>query len=201
MPRREYPLCAAAHKNARPRVLIPVFPGTNCEYDSARAFERAGGAPEIFVLRNRTPEDIAQSLEELTRFINSANILFLPGGFSGGDEPDGSGKFIATVLRNPRVSDAVNELLYSRDGLALGICNGFQALVKTGLLPGGRIAPLESNSPTLTFNTLGRHISAVAHIRVAGNNSPWLSLCRPGEIYAVPEMCIRDRCRTWIIRA
>lgn len=186
MPRREYPLCAAAHKNARPRVLIPVFPGTNCEYDSARAFERAGGEPEIFVLRNRTPEDIAQSLEELTRLINSANILFLPGGFSGGDEPDGSGKFIATVLRNPRVSDTVNELLYSRDGLALGICNGFQALVKTGLLPGGRIAPLESNSPTLTFNTLGRHISAVAHIRVAGNNSPWLSLCRPGEIYAVP---------------
>ena len=173
-------------KSARPKVVIPVFPGTNCEYDSARAFERAGGRAEIFVLRNRTPEDIAQSIKELQALIASANILFIPGGFSGGDEPDGSGKFIATVLRNERISDAVHELLYARDGLCLGICNGFQALIKTGLLPGGRIAPLKADSPTLTFNTLGRHISTIAHIRVAGNNSPWLSLCRPGEVYAVP---------------
>lgn len=184
--KRDYAACAPRHKTARPRVVIPVFPGTNCEYDSARAFSCAGGQPEILVIRNRTPEDIAQSINELKRLIDSANILFLPGGFSGGDEPDGSGKFIATVLRNRKIMDAVHELLYNRDGLCLGICNGFQALIKTGLLPNGKIAPLKENSPTLTFNTLGRHISAVAHIRVAGNNSPWLSLCQPGEIYAVP---------------
>ena len=172
-------------KTAKPRVLLPVFPGTNCEIDTARAFEDAGAECDIFVIRNRTADEINASMDELTALLNKANILMLPGGFSGGDEPDGSGKFIATVLRNEQVSQAVEALLYKRDGLAMGICNGFQALIKTGLLPYGHIGEVAPTDPTLTYNTIGRHISTVARVRVAGVNSPWMTKCKLGEVYSV----------------
>lgn len=174
-----------APKIVHPRVLIPVFPGTNCEVDTARAFEAAGAQCDIFVLRSRTAEQINESMEELARRLKNANILMLPGGFSGGDEPDGSGKFIATVLRNARVREQVSELLEKRDGLAMGICNGFQALIKTGLLPYGRIDTVRPEDPTLTFNTIGRHISAIARVRVCSVDSPWMSACKSGEVYSV----------------
>lgn len=173
------------HKTAKPRVFIPVFPGTNCEYDTARAFERVGGVADIFVIRNRTASEIDDSVEEIVKRLGKAQILMFPGGFSGGDEPDGSGKFIATTFRNPRIADAVRELLGVRDGLALGICNGFQALVKTGLLPGAEIAAQGANSPTLTFNNIARHVSQIVTVRVSSVKSPWLSACNVGDVYGV----------------
>ena len=162
---------------ATPRVVIPVFPGTNCEYDTARAFRRAGGDPHVLVLKNLTPANVAESCEALVKELDEAQILMLPGGFSGGDEPDGSAKFIAAFFRNPSVADAVNRLLNQRDGLALGICNGFQALIKLGLVPYGEIRPITESDPTLTFNTIHRHQSMLVRTRVASNKSPWLSKC------------------------
>lgn len=171
---------------AKPSVLIPAFPGTNSEYDSARAFERAGASPGIFVFRNLTPSHIDTSLKGLAREINTTRILFIPGGFSAGDEPDGSAKFIATVLRNPRISDAISNLLENRDGLILGICNGFQALVKTGLVIDGRITPPHPDSATLFHNDISRHISCYVRTLVAPNSSPWLAKMNPGEVHTVP---------------
>ena len=168
---------APAVRLATPRVIIPVFPGTNCEYDTARAFRRAGGDPHVLVLKNLTPADVAESCEALVKEIDAAQILMLPGGFSGGDEPDGSAKFIAAFFRAPAVADAVNRLLNERDGLALGICNGFQALIKLGLVPYGEIRPITKDDPTLTFNTVHRHQSMLVRTRVASNKSPWLSEC------------------------
>ena len=168
---------APAVRLATPRVIIPVFPGTNCEYDTAAAFERAGGDPHVLVLKNLTPADVAESCEALVRELDAAQILMLPGGFSGGDEPDGSAKFITAFFRAPAVADAVNRLLNERDGLALGICNGFQALIKLGLVPYGEIRPITADDPTLTFNTVHRHQSMLVRTRVASNKSPWLSEC------------------------
>ena len=176
------------HPKARvthPKVVIPVFPGTNCELDTARAFEKAGAAVETVLIRNLSARDISESIAELAQSIRGAQIIALPGGFSGGDEPDGSGKFIATVFRNPYVKDAVTELLENRDGLMLGICNGFQALIKLGLVPYGRICDMREDSPTLTFNTIGRHVSAIVRTRVTSVKSAWLALCAPGEIHSV----------------
>ncbi|MFP4014423.1 MAG: phosphoribosylformylglycinamidine synthase [Chitinispirillaceae bacterium] len=173
-------------KIARPRVLIPVFPGTNCEYDSARAFRKAGAEVDFFVLRNIKPEDVDESIKVMAEKISEAQMLMIPGGFSAGDEPDGSGKFIAAFFRNPRVKDAVTELLGRRDGLMLGICNGFQALIKLGLVPYGEIRDIGPDSPTLTFNTIGRHISRVAYTRISSVNSPWLSKVEVGDVHAVP---------------
>lgn len=175
----------ASEKFAKPRVFIPVFPGTNCEYDTARAFERAGGCADIFVIRNLTAQDVEESLAEMKKRIDSSQIVMLPGGFSGGDEPEGSGKFIATAFRNPQVKEAVMNMLKSRDGLMLGICNGFQALVKLGLVPYGEIRDLDANMPTLTFNTIGRHISRMAYTRIASTKSPWLSNVNTGDIHSI----------------
>ena len=175
-----------AHGIARPRVSIPVFPGTNCEYDSIRACIQAGMTVAENVVRNLTPETLAQSALELEHSIRSAQIVFLPGGFSGGDEPDGSAKFIVSFLRNPRLTDAIHDLLQNRDGLMLGICNGFQALVKLGLVPFGEIRGTDENCPTLTYNTIGRHQSSIVRTRVCSNLSPWLMETAPGEIYSVP---------------
>nr|WP_197714771.1 phosphoribosylformylglycinamidine synthase [Maliibacterium massiliense] len=171
---------------ARPRVLIPVFPGTNCEYDSARAFEAAGALCDTMVVRNLTQADIAWTVEELARRIANAQIIMLPGGFSAGDEPEGSGKFIATALRAPRIRDAVHALLGERDGLMLGICNGFQALIKLGLVPYGDIRPMRSDSPTLTFNSIGRHQSRIVRTRVVSTLSPWMQGVQAGDIISVP---------------
>ncbi|MBE3101482.1 MAG: phosphoribosylformylglycinamidine synthase subunit PurQ, partial [Firmicutes bacterium] len=171
---------------AAPKIFIPVFPGTNCEYDSARAFEKAGGRPDVMVIRNLTSGEIDESLHEMARRISDSQIIMIPGGFSGGDEPDGSGKFIAAAFRNHRVKDAVMELLKNRDGLILGICNGFQALIKLGLVPYGEIMDIESSSPTLTFNTIGRHVSKMVETRVSSVLSPWLSHTKVGDIHAVP---------------
>jgi phosphoribosylformylglycinamidine synthase len=177
----------SGHKFAAPTVFIPVFPGTNCEYDTARAFERAGAKADIFVVKNRTPQDIEDSIAEMKRRIDQAQIIAFPGGFSGGDEPDGSGKFIAATFRNPALADAVEAHLYRRDGLILGICNGFQALVKLGLLPGGHIERrMTEKSPTLTFNNLRRHVSTIVRVRVGTTRSPWLSEVRMGDIFSVP---------------
>ena len=171
---------------AKPRVLIPVFPGTNCEYDSARAAERAGLEADIMVIRNTKPSDIAESVEEAKKRIANSQIIFIPGGFSGGDEPDGSGKFITAFFRNPAVSEAVNELLKNRDGLMCGICNGFQALIKLGLVPYGEILDAREDAPTLTFNVIGRHQSRIVRTRVLSNKSPWLMNTKPGDVYNVP---------------
>jgi len=173
-------------KTAKPRVFIPAFPGTNCELDTARAFNLAGAETEILVIKNRTPADIEESVRAIIKAIDRANIIAFPGGFSGGDEPDGSGKFIATTFKNPAVSERIMELLNNRDGLVLGICNGFQALIKLGLVPYGKVCPLTSDSPTLTFNNISRHVSTMANIRVASTLSPWLSACKVGEVYSVP---------------
>lgn len=180
--------CKSIHvymgKKATPRVIIPVFPGNNCEYDSAKAFKRAGGIAETFVIRNLSATDIEYSMDHFAKLIDKSQILMIPGGFSGGDEPDGSGKFIATVLRGPKVKKAVQSLL-NRDGLILGICNGFQALIKVGLIPYGKICDMRDDSPTLTFNHIGRHVSKTVETRIASNASPWLSLCKPGDIHTV----------------
>ena len=175
----------AGEKFAKPRVFIPVFPGTNCEYDTARAFERAGATADVFVVRNLTASDVESSLAEMKKRIDNSQIVMIPGGFSGGDEPEGSGKFIATALRNPQVKDAVMNMLKNRDGLMLGICNGFQALVKLGLVPYGEIRDLDDAMPTLTFNTIGRHISRMAYTRIASNKSPWLSNVNTGDIHSI----------------
>ena len=177
---------APAVKAAKPRVFIPVFPGTNCEYDSARAFERAGAEPDVLVVKNLTPAGIEETVERMEMAIRRAQIIMIPGGFSGGDEPDGSGKFIATAFRSPRVSEAVANLLERRDGLMLGICNGFQALIKLGLVPYGHITEPSPDAPTLTFNTLGRHVSRMVYTRIASVKSPWLAGTEPGEVFAVP---------------
>ena len=171
---------------AKPRVLIPVFPGTNCEYDSARAAQRAGLETEIFVINNQSAQGVADSAAAFARKLRESQILFLPGGFSGGDEPDGSGKFITAFLRGPETSEAVMDLLKNRDGLALGICNGFQALVKLGLVPCGEIVDCGEDSPTLSFNVIGRHQSKIVSTRIVSNKSPWLARVKPGEVYAVP---------------
>ena len=174
------------HGIARPKVIIPVFPGTNCEYDSQRACMAAGMDADTVVIRNLTPESLAESAAALEEGIRQAQIIFLPGGFSGGDEPEGSGKFIASFLRNPRLSDAIHDLLQNRDGLMLGICNGFQALIKLGLVPYGKIIDTDADCPTLTYNTIGRHQSSIVRTRVCSNLSPWLMGTRPGEVYSVP---------------
>ncbi len=171
---------------ARPKVVIPVFPGTNCEYDSVRACIRAGMDAETVVIRNLTPADLEASARELEAAIRQAQIIFLPGGFSGGDEPDGSAKFIVSFFRNPRIMDAVHRLLQIQDGLMLGICNGFQALVKLGLVPYGEIRPAEENGPTLTYNLIGRHQSRYVTTRVASVRSPWMLLSHLGDLHAVP---------------
>ena len=177
---------APAVKCAKPRVLIPVFPGTNCEYDSAKAVADAGGEPEIMVISNLTSAHIARSVERFAEHLKDSQMVFIPGGFSGGDEPDGSGKFITAFFRNPEIREQVTELLEKRDGLICGICNGFQALIKLGLVPFGRIVDADENSPTLSFNSIGRHQSRIVRVRVASNKSPWLAGTEVGEIYSVP---------------
>jgi len=177
---------APAVRTAKPRVLIPAFPGTNCEYDSARAMEDAGAEAEIFVIKNRSAEDIARSVEIMAEKIRNAQMIFIPGGFSGGDEPDGSAKFITAFFRNPEVKEATMALLDQRDGLMCGICNGFQALIKLGLVPYGKILDTDAHCPTLTFNTIGRHQSRIVRTLVASNLSPWLRLAQPRGIYNVP---------------
>ena len=176
---------APAIKVAKPKVLIPVFPGTNCEYDSARAVADAGAEPEIFVVKNRSAEAIAKSVEDFAGKIKESQMIFIPGGFSGGDEPDGSGKFITAFFRNAAIKEEVTRLLENRDGLMCGICNGFQALVKLGLVPYGKIIDTDENCPTLTFNVIGRHQSRIVRTRVASNNSPWLANTKVGDVYNV----------------
>ena len=171
---------------AKPKVIIPVFPGTNCEYDTAKAFARAGADPEILVVRNLTPADVAESCEALVKAIDASQIVMLPGGFSGGDEPDGSGKFITAFFRNAAIKEGVTDLLENRDGLMCGICNGFQALIKLGLVPYGKIIDTDENCPTLTFNTIARHQSRIVRTRISSNKSPWLALTQVGDIYSVP---------------
>ena len=168
------------------KVVIPVFPGTNCEYDSKRAFEKAGATVQLVLIRNKTESMLKESIDELEAAIKSANIVMIPGGFSAGDEPEGSGKFIATVLRNPKLKDAITDLLENRDGLMIGICNGFQALVKLGLLPYGKIKDMEADDPTLTFNTIGRHLSQMVETRISSVKSPWLANVNVGDIHRVP---------------
>ncbi|MCR5785600.1 MAG: phosphoribosylformylglycinamidine synthase [Eubacterium sp.] len=174
------------NKVAKPTVFIPVFPGTNCEYDSAKAFENAGANTIVKVFKNLTSSDIADSVREFEKAIEASQIIMFPGGFSAGDEPEGSAKFFATAFRNEHLSEAVTKLLNERDGLCLGICNGFQALIKLGLVPNGEIAPQNADSPTLTYNTIGRHISKMAYTKVVSNKSPWLRKAELGGIYVNP---------------
>ena len=181
---KEIYLCK--HKTAKPRVFIPVFPGTNCEYDSARAFARAGAEPEIRVFQNLSAADIRDSVDEFARVIDQSQMIMFPGGFSAGDEPEGSAKFFATAFRNSRMSEAIERLLRQRDGLMLGICNGFQALIKLGLVPYGEIVEQSKESPTLTYNTIGRHISKMVYTRVVSSKSPWLMQAELGGVYASP---------------
>ncbi|MCR5481419.1 MAG: phosphoribosylformylglycinamidine synthase [Clostridia bacterium] len=173
-------------KTERPRVLIPVFPGTNCEVDSARAFEKAGAQAELHMICNQTEAQLTESISELEKKIRNSQIIMIPGGFSGGDEPDGSAKFITAVFRNPAVADAVSELMENRDGLMLGICNGFQALIKLGLVPFGKITEGTEQSPTLTFNRIGRHVSQLVRTRIASDKSPWLAGTNTGDIFTIP---------------
>ena len=177
---------APAVKSAKPRVLIPAFPGTNCEIDSARAVRDAGAEPEIFVINNLSADGISRSVDDFARRLKDSQMIFIPGGFSGGDEPDGSGKFITAFFRNAEVREGVTELLEERDGLICGICNGFQALIKLGLVPFGKIIDTDETCPTLTFNTIARHQSRIVRTRIASNKSPWLALTEVGEIYSVP---------------
>ena len=174
------------HKVAKPTVFIPVFPGTNCEYDSAKAFERAGADVVTKIFRNLSESDIRESVDEFARTIDQAQIIMFPGGFSAGDEPDGSAKFFATAFQNEKIREAVTKLLNERDGLALGICNGFQALIKLGLVPYGEIVGQKEDSPTLTFNTIGRHISRMVYTKVVTNKSPWLAGAQLGGVYVNP---------------
>jgi phosphoribosylformylglycinamidine synthase len=176
----------AGIKIAKPRIFIPVFPGTNCEYDSIRAFEKAGGQVESLIFKNLSANDIEESIDQMIKQINQAQIVMLPGGFSAGDEPDGSGKFIATAFRNPKMKEAVMKLLKQRDGLMLGLCNGFQALIKLGLLPYGEIRDMDENSATLTYNKIGRHASCMVHTKVVSDLSPWLTGVKVGDIHTIP---------------
>lgn len=179
-------ICICKYKTAKPKVFIPVFPGTNCEYDSAKAFEQAGAEVETAVFKNLDAQGIRDSVELFTRGIRKAQIIMFPGGFSAGDEPDGSGKFIATAFRNEKIREEVMKLLQERDGLALGICNGFQALIKLGLVPYGEIRPQQEDSPTLTMNRIGRHQSKMVYTKVVTNKSPWLQKAGLGNVYAIP---------------
>ena len=173
-------------KTAKPKVFIPVFPGTNCEIDTKRALEKAGAETEILVVQNLTAKDIEYTIDRMEKAIRSSQIIMIPGGFSGGDEPEGSGKFIATTFRNPKIAQAVTDLLDTRDGLMLGICNGVQALIKLGLVTYGKIVDLKDDDPTLTFNTLGRHVSRMVYTRVTNTKSPWLSGVNAGDVFAIP---------------
>ncbi len=175
-----------AIKAASPKVIIPAFPGTNCEFDTAKAMRDSGADPEIIVIRNLTADGIKESIDRFAKATKQAQIIFIPGGFSGGDEPDGSGKFITAFFRNGLIKDAVTDLLDNRDGLMCGICNGFQALIKLGLVPYGKIIDTDEKCPTLTFNTIARHQSKLVRTRIASNKSPWLALTEPGDIYTVP---------------
>ncbi len=177
---------APAIKVAKPKVLIPVFPGTNCEFDSAKAMRDAGAEPEIFVINNLSADGISHSVDTFANKLKDSQMVFIPGGFSGGDEPDGSGKFITAFFRNAAIKEQVTELLEKRDGLMCGICNGFQALIKLGLVPYGRIIDTDENCPTLTFNSIARHQSKIVRTRIASNKSPWLSQTNVGDIYNVP---------------
>jgi phosphoribosylformylglycinamidine synthase len=170
---------------AKPRVIIPVFPGNNCEFDTAHAFERAGAAPSTLVINNLTPQAVIESTKALAQAIRESQIVMIPGGFSGGDEPDGSAKFITSFFRAPEVTEAVRDLLQNRDGLMLGICNGFQALIKLGLVPYGDIREMNETCPTLTFNSIGRHQSMLVNTRVASTLSPWLSHCSVDDVHTV----------------
>lgn len=171
---------------ARPKVVIPAFPGTNCEMDSARAFEKAGAEADIHIIRNLTAAQLEDSILELERKIRESQIIMIPGGFSGGDEPDGSAKFITAVFRNPRIKDAVTDLMENRDGLMLGICNGFQALIKLGLVPEGKIVDGREDSPTLTYNKIGRHASCLVRTGIASVKSPWLAGVEAGDVFTIP---------------
>ena len=173
-------------KVAKPRVVIPAFPGTNCEMDSARAFRKAGAEADIHIIRNLTTAQLEDSIKELEQKIRTSQIIMIPGGFSGGDEPDGSAKFITAVFRNPGIKDAVAELLEKRDGLMLGICNGFQALIKLGLVPYGKITDGTENSPTLTYNRIGRHASCLVRTGVTSVKSPWLAGVSVGDVFTIP---------------
>ena len=177
---------APAVKVAKPRVLIPVFPGTNCEYDTAKAMRDAGAEPEILVINNLSSDGIARSVERFAQSLSQSQMIFIPGGFSGGDEPDGSGKFITAFFRSAAVREGVTALLEQRDGLICGVCNGFQALIKLGLVPYGKIIDTDESCPTLTFNTIARHQSRIVRVRVASNKSPWLAGTKVGDIYSVP---------------
>ncbi len=179
-------ILVAKNKIAKPKVFIPVFPGTNCEYDSARAFERAGAEAEVIVLNNLDPQGIRDSVDAFVKAISQSQIVMFPGGFSGGDEPDGSGKFIATTFRNEKIKEEIQKLLSERDGLVLGICNGFQALIKLGLVPTGQIVEQTELSPTLTRNSIGRHQSRIAYTKVVSNKSPWLRKAVLGGVYSIP---------------
>ena len=183
-PYKNKEIIVCKNKVAKPRVLVPAFPGSNCEYDSARAFEKAGATSNILVFRNITQDFINDSIERMVKELDNSQILMLPGGFSSGDEPDGSGKFIATVLTNPKIAEALDRFL-KRDGLILGICNGFQALIKSGLLPYGEIGKVTEDSPTLTFNKIGRHVSQIVSTKVVSNKSPWLADMEPGEQFEI----------------
>jgi phosphoribosylformylglycinamidine synthase len=174
------------NKVAKPTVFIPVFPGSNCEYDSAAAFKAAGADVDIKIFRNQNAQDIYESVEEFEKSIEMAQIIMFPGGFSAGDEPDGSAKFFATAFQNAKIKEAVEKLLNERDGLVLGICNGFQAVIKLGLVPNGKITGQNVDSPTLTFNTIGRHISKMAYLKVVSNKSPWLQEAKLGGVYTNP---------------
>ena len=185
-PASENKLYVAKNKVARPKVFIPVFPGTNCEYDLTKAFTKAGAEVETVVFKNLNAENIKDSVEEYVRAITNSQIIMFPGGFSAGDEPDGSAKFIASVFRNPQIAEETNRLLKERDGLILGICNGFQALIKLGLVPYGEITEIKEDSPTLTTNKIGRHISQSVYTKAVTNKSPWLMNVRLGEVYSIP---------------
>lgn len=180
------PIGYSKEKQAKPQVFIPVFPGTNCEYDSAKAFENAGAKPVTTIFRNQSAQDISRSIDEMAAHIRASQMIMIPGGFSAGDQPNGSGKFIASVFRNPKMMDAVMDLLNNRDGLVLGICNGFQALIKLGLVPNGEICDITEEMPTLTFNTIGRHVSTIPMTRISSTLSPWLAHTSVGDIHRMP---------------
>ncbi len=180
------PTVAPAIKVSKPKILIPVFPGTNCEYDTAKAFNMAGGDSEIFIIKNRSSADITETVKALSKAVKECQILMLPGGFSGGDEPDGSGKFIATFFNNPELKEAVNQRLSREDFLVLGICNGFQALIKLGIVPYGEIRDIDESCPTLTYNRIGRHQSLMVDTRISSVKSPWMKYCNVGDVHAIP---------------